>query len=401
MPANNRYLIVTPAYPPPFVGGSRVWTYNMVENCPENFDILTSAMPAGYGEVSSPRHRVFRSRYIWNTLNGDPGLIDLFVSYAYILLWVIQRLISVKYDAVIAGGETFVNGLLFLVGKCFRVPVIGLGNTEEFTIPLKGRGLKNFIKRQWMKFTHKRATGFVAVCHFCRDVLSSIGIDAQRIDVVPSSINAGKLKPREKDRPWGHNVLSVGRLVERKGFHYLIEAVYLLKDELTDIKLTIVGDGPFKPIVLEKIKSLELAGRVSLRGQLNDDELCKLYRESDLFVLAHMMLENGDTEGCPTVFSEASGNGLPVIGGTGGGASTAIVEGKTGFVVDSRDVQGLASKIKKILTNPRLAEEMGRAGIEKVKRDHLPQKTGLCFSESIRRLANSTGGVAGLSGLWG
>jgi len=98
------------------------------------------------------------------------------------------------------------------------------------------------------------------------------------------------------------------------------------------------------------------------------------------------MLPNGDTEGCPTVYSEAAGNGLPVIGGTGWGAATAIVPGKTGDIVDSRDIPQLTDRIRALLTNPALAEAMGRAGMEKVRRDHDPVKCGARFHESIVRI---------------
>jgi phosphatidylinositol alpha-1,6-mannosyltransferase len=384
--ARRKYLLVSPAYPPPFVGGSKVWTYNLVENCPEPFDVLTSALKPGCAEVISPRHGVFRSRFLWDANGADPTRFELLVSYTSILGWCARRLLRVRYDAVVAGAFDFANGWLFLLGKLMRVPVIGLGNAEEFTLALHGTGLRNFIKRQWMKFTHHRAAGFVVVCDFCKDVLVSIGVDPRRIHVVPSSINPNKLRPRSEWKRGGRHVLSVGRLVERKGFHHLIDAIGLLKTDLPDIRLTIVGDGPWRKTLEEQVARHGLAGHVAVRGGLSDEEVRALYGECDLFVLAHMMLENGDTEGCPTVFSEAAGNGLPVIGGTGGGAATAIVHGTTGYIVDSRNVAELADRIRAVLTDPRLAEAMGRAGMEKVRHDHDPAKCGVRFHESIRRI---------------
>ena len=80
----NRCLLVSPFFPPPFIGGGKVWTYNMVENSPEKFDVLTSRLQDGCKEVLSPRHEIFRSHYIWDETNvKDPSLKNLLVS----ILW--------------------------------------------------------------------------------------------------------------------------------------------------------------------------------------------------------------------------------------------------------------------------------------------------------------------------
>ena len=160
----------------------------------------------------------------------------------------------------------------------------------------------------------------------------------------------------------------------------------LIKDSIPDIQIDIVGDGPHKKQIEGKIELLSMEKYVSIHSGLDDDELSKLYANANLFVLAHMMLENGDTEGCPTVFSEASGSGLPVIGGTGAGADTVIIEGVTGFIVDARDTDNLSNTIKKILNDKELAYRLGKAGSEKIKSEHTPTVTGKQFRRLIQDL---------------
>jgi glycosyltransferase involved in cell wall biosynthesis len=383
----RKYLVISPCFPPPFVGGSKVWTYNMVEYGPEGFDILTSGLKPGQTEICGPKHRAIRTPQLWDENDSDPSLWDLFRSYAYIFTWFLFN--ARKYDAVVVGVFVFANGWLFLLGRLLGVPVIGLGNAEEFTLALKGKGFKNAVKRWLLRATHPKAAGFIVVCHFCRDVLAEVGVDPAKVDIVPSSINANKLHPRTRKAGAGHHVLSVGRLVERKGFHLLAEAVASLRGEFPDIELTIVGDGPYRETLEARIRELNAGSFVHVRKRLTDDELAQCYADADLFVLAHMMLDNGDTEGCPTVFSEASGSGLPVIGGLEGGASTVIVEGRTGFIVDSRNVPQLAARIRQILSDPAMAESMGRAGIEKIRRDHTPERTAEQFLESVMRFAHT------------
>jgi glycosyltransferase involved in cell wall biosynthesis len=382
---NNEYLVISPTYPPPFVGGSKVWTFNLVENCPVGMDVLSSALKEDCGEVSGPNNRVIRSRFLWDSNTHDPTHWELLRSYTYALVWLFRNSRSAQYKAVIAGAFDFANGWIILLGKLLRIPIIPLGNAEEFTLTLRGKGMKNWIKRVWLKFTHKKAAGFIVVCHFCKDVLVSLGVDPQTIHVVPSSINPEKLSGQNRVRR-GHNVLSVGRLVERKGFHLLIEAVKILRCELPEITLTIVGDGPYRSALERQVHGQNLQDYIFIRGRQDDKELSTLYQTSDLFVLAHMMLDNGDTEGCPTVFSEASGSGLPVIGGVEGGASTVIREGETGYLVNPRNIEELTDRMRRILTDADLARAMGKAGIEKVHRDHTPEVTGKRFYEAIKSI---------------
>ena len=104
-----------------------------------------------------------------------------------------------------------------------------------------------------------------------------------------------------------------------------------------------------------------------------------------------MLLDNGDTEGCPTVFSEAMGHGLPVIGGTGAGADTAIIHGKNGFIVNVRNQDEMKKYISKILENDELQKNMVEYGKEKLEKDHNPKKNGLALFNTIERiLANKS-----------
>lgn len=362
----------------------------MADNCPASVDILTSALKDGYSEIVSPRHQVFRSERLWDSNENDPSAGELYRSYSYILYWLFKRSREVKYRAVVAGAFDFANGFIIVLCKLLGISVIGLGNAEEFTLTLKGKGLKNFVKRQWLLFTHPRADGFIVVCDFCKDILASIGVERETITVVPSSINPAKLKPYENRQYGGRRVVSVGRLVERKGFHYLIEAVRRLKPEFKDLTLTIVGNGPFRLYLEKFVQDHQMQDYVFIKGGLPDEELSLIYQQSDLFVLAHVMLENGDTEGCPTVFSEASGCGLPVIGGVEGGASTVIVDGVTGYIVNPRNIEELSGRMKMILSDPNLAKRMGQAGIEKIKRDHNPERSGVAFANAIEAILSQS-----------
>ncbi len=382
----NKYLLISPAFPPPLIGGSKVWTYNMVENSPVSFDILTSKLKPGQNEIVSERHNVIRSKYLWDSDGGNPTKFDLLISYSYIIYFVILKYFTHDYNVIVAGVFDFANGFLFLLGKILGIPVIGLGNAEEFTLSMHGSTFKYKIKKRWMYISQKWASGFIVVCDYCGDLLREIGVNNHPIYIVPSCIDPKKINVIRKEKERGFNIISVGRIVERKGFHDLINAVYLLKQDIPEIKLTVVGDGPFKPVLDALVEKNKMHSYVNLAGKVTDKELSDMYNNSDLFVLAHRMLSNGDTEGCPTVFSEAGAHGIPLIGGNDAGASTAIIDGINGFLVDSTNIQLLADKIKQILLDSDLAIMMGESAIIKVNKDHMPEVAGNRFYNAINKI---------------
>jgi len=382
--AASRILVVSPDYPPPLEGGSLVWLYTMSENCARQFDFLTTSLKKGHEEVSSPHHKMYRRSLIADS--HDPARLRLLVSYLYLLLWVGTRQVARNYDLVLANPGVVGNSLLIILGRVLRFQVVAFGFAEEITGCLYGKGLRHRVKRALMNFAYKRATGFIVVCDFCKDLLMDLGVQAHRVDVVPPVFNEKKFQGNTSfRRNRTRNVLSVGRLIERKGVDTLIDAVKGLRKELVDIRLNIVGTGPLHQRLSERICRENIGAYVSLKGAVSDEELVRLYRISDLFVLAHRMLENGDTEGCPLVFAEAGAHGLPVIGGTGGGASTIILDGTTGYIVNMRNLGELKSKIKLLLTDRDLAESMGQAGREKIQKSHSPEAIGEKYRKAIAR----------------
>lgn len=374
MPKSN-YLLITPDYPPPFVGGSKVWLYGLLENCPDNFDVLTSSLREGCQEVAGPNQTMLRKP--WITDSDNPTTKQLLINYLMMPLWLFWRTRRVKYKLVIVNHGVIGVGLVILMARFLNIRILGTALTEEITLSLYGKGLKNIIRRWFFFNCYKKATAFIAVCHFCkRLIVEHVNFPEELITVIPSGITPEKTTSSARKKEAGHTIISVGRLVERKGFHFLLDAVARLKPDIPNIKVHVVGNGPMLPRLQAQIERLNLEDCVELHGLTNDETLAALYSESDLFVLAHTMLENGDTEGCPTVFSEAGSMGLPLIGGINAGSDTAINEGENGFIVDTKDVSILAEKIRLLLLNPRLAQEMGKAAQKKVERDHNPSING-------------------------
>jgi glycosyltransferase involved in cell wall biosynthesis len=154
-------------------------------------------------------------------------------------------------------------------------------------------------------------------------------------------------------------VLSVGRLVEKKGHDTLIRAAGLLRDRDVRFTLRIAGEGVEWPRLQRLVHELDLAGPVTFLGPLSPRELRAEYASAAVFALACRQLHNGDRDGLPNVVLEAMVHGLPVVSTTQAGVAEAVHHGRTGLLVQSEDPRALADALERVLAEPGLAEDLG------------------------------------------
>lgn len=152
-------------------------------------------------------------------------------------------------------------------------------------------------------------------------------------------------------------ILTVSRLVERKGHVDILEAIRYLPN----VEYLIVGDGSYRNRINMRIKDLNLQHQVQMLGEVNDEELVKLYKSADIFAMPTKKTEF-DREGFGIVYLEAQLFGLPVIGSNHEGVDEAIINRSTGFLV--HNTQELRDSIKKLVDDPQLRRNMGMAGRE-------------------------------------
>jgi glycosyltransferase involved in cell wall biosynthesis len=382
--SEDRCILISPDFPPPMIGGSLVYMQTLVQNSGEKFDILTGTTIDLSSEVVDKEHNVHRSKYIVNSNN--PSSMALATSYMYMIAWLLYKLLQNPYKAIVVNPGVIGNSLLLTIGLLLKKKVIVIAYGEEITVPLATKSLKNELKKFLLKNIYKRASGIVTVCHFCRDILiSDLNVESHRIDVIPSCLASGKANQDSEHDMDSKQIISVGRLIERKGFHLLIQSVQRLKVIIPEISLSIVGQGIEKDKIISLVRDNSMSDYVEIISDADDEKLNQLYSNSGLFVLANHRLKNGDTEGCPSVFSEAMAYGLPVIGGTGAGVDTAILDGENGFIVNMEDSKALDDSIIRILSDKETAMYMSLYGRKKLKRDHFPSVVGASFKKSINR----------------
>ena len=165
-------------------------------------------------------------------------------------------------------------------------------------------------------------------------------------------------------------------------------SVLRLREKIENLTLTIVGQGPKRESLAKIIHENNASDFILLQTEVDDEKLKLIYETSELFVLANHELKNGDTEGCPSVFSEAMLYELPSIGGKYAGVETAIINNENGLVIDMKSESALDKAILQILRNKSLRDNFILNGKKKLLRDHHPEVVGKQFEKSIERFLN-------------
>ncbi len=160
-------------------------------------------------------------------------------------------------------------------------------------------------------------------------------------------------------------ILFVGRLVERKGVNYLIEAFSKIVKKI-DSRLNIIGTGLDLDMLKQTAQKNGIFDKVNFAGKVTAQQLDQYYREADVFVLPAVIDSKGDTEGLGVVLIEALTYKIPVIATSCGGIVDIIKDNQTGILIQEKDSQAIAEALEKILSDTRYAVELAQNGYEYV-----------------------------------
>lgn len=185
------------------------------------------------------------------------------------------------------------------------------------------------------------------------------GIDTNHFAPVADS----HLLKRELELEDKRVIVSVGRLVHRKGQDTLVEALPAIIERHPDAHLLFVGVGPHLEYIHKRAIQLNVLSHISFVGRVQYSELPRFISVGEIFAMpSRSRLAGLEVEGLGIVYLEASACGLPVVGGISGGAPDALLEGETGFAVDGLKPREVAEKIIYLLDNPEIASAMGARG---------------------------------------
>ena len=203
---------------------------------------------------------------------------------------------------------------------------------------------------------HNRARRAACVVACNGDVANELAGSGARVQIVPHGVDLHRFRPERPAPVPTFRLLAVGRLVEKKGFDVLIDALAAVS---LPWQLRIIGDGPEREGLASQARVLGFADRVSFGGVLTHDALPGEYSEADAVVVPSVLDRSGDRDGLPNVVLEAMASGVAIVATDIGAIPSAIRSGDTGVLVSPHDRSALAAAITRLGRDAELRASLG------------------------------------------
>lgn len=213
---------------------------------------------------------------------------------------------------------------------------------------------------------------FLPISDHWRRLLISLGCPAERTAVHRMGIDCSIFDFAVRERREGEplRLVTVARLVEKKGVEYAIRAVARLVEAGVDIVYSVVGGGPLNGALATLVAELGLSDRVRILGAMSHASVATLLERSHVMVAPSVTAANGDMEGIPVAMMEAMASGLPVVSTLHSGIPELIEDGVTGYLAPERDVEALAGKLRHVAEHGSEWTPLARAARAFVEQNH-------------------------------
>lgn len=362
MNPHGRLALITLDYPPE-TGGVARYLSNIVKHADHQVDVFVNLTHAaqGPGRVE-PVELLHSGRWSWKPSIGfmrslkGRGYSNIVVSHLLPLgtaAWIARRMGGLPYAVIVHGLDLRLAAAhprkAWLARRVLKGAGIVIANSEH-----TAREIRAFVP----------------------GVVPRVITPGVEIGEHSSQSEARRRLALSTEAPL---ILAVARLVPRKGLDRLIEAMSSLPPE---VHLAIVGDGSDRERLQEMARPL--AERVRFVTQASDLDRDDWYSAADIFALP-VREEGGDVEGFGIVFLEAAIHGLPAVAGRSGGAVEAILDGRTGLLVDPNEVEAIALALKFLLADPDRRIQMGRAAKERAASDFRWEDRARMFLELFKK----------------
>ncbi len=365
-----KLLVFTSTFPrwqndtdPPFV-------YELSRRLIDSFDVTIHA-PHYPGSKTSEKMEgmdIHRFRYFFSPfekLAGATGILPTLIHhklyYGVIPFFLLAQFVSlfllirkIRPDIIHAHWIIPQGFMAVLVGMMTGVPVVVTAHgADVFGL---GGSLFNIVKR----FTLKRAKSVTVVSRAIANALVGLLPLTTPMEIISMGVDSEIFHPgraddaiREKYAIKGPFLLYVGRLTEKKGVRYLIDAMTSVLCVVPNVKLLIIGSGELEEELRKQVLYLGISDQVSFVGSVPNMELPVYYATADIFIGPSIVTKGGDTEGFGLTFVEAAMSGCLLIGTDIGGVSDIIKDNITGFLIPEKSGKAIVSCILYGLNNER------------------------------------------------
>lgn len=353
-----KVLVVTDKFAPHRGGTAVVWEKWCQHWPAESLTVIAPLTPKCKEFDASVDYRVVRVWY--------PDIPKIRIPLLCLLLF-LRALIEcvINRPVLIHCGQVFETGPVGLVArKLYGIPYAIHTYGEELLMARRSSWLHKLVS-----LVLREAHFVTSISDYSANLLSDFGYRRECIMVHPgvdsthySSGPAGSSLQDTYAIPPGPKLVTVGRLMERKGHARVIKLMATLLRSFPDLRYIIVGVGPFEAELKRLVSEMGLDHVVHFLGLVNDAALPTILRECTVFVHPNGVSRKGDTEGFGIVFLEAAATGLPVVGGDSGGVRDAVLDKQNGLLVDPESQEELLEALTLLLSSPDLRSSMGEAG---------------------------------------
>jgi len=286
---------------------------------------------------------------------------------------------------VIICGHIVLGPVAMALGGLFRCPIV----TMVYAMEIRPRRVRRLAAALFA-----RSSRIVAISTFTASEIGKHGVDPGKVSVLrpglriraSPGIHAVAAYRRRLGLDDARVILTVSRLRERyKGHDTILRALPMVGARVPDALYLIAGEGPLRGYLEDLARSLNLQERVRFLGKVPQDELPLLYAAADVFAMISRdsRIDHG-VEGFGIVFLEANAAARPTLGGRAGGAVDAIVDQRTGLLVDSLDVLAVADRLVRLLEDRALASRLGEQGQDWVRQEMGWERLGSRYRDVLQ-----------------
>lgn len=292
-------------------------------------------------------------------------------------LWAIRTIPRFQPQATLAFFGVPSGAAAWLIKKLYRTPYI---------VSLRGGDVPGFrpydfhvyhkLIGPFLRVIWRNAAAVVANSQGLRQLATAFDSRFE-IPIIPNGIDLDLYKTAGRDWTFSR-LLSAGRIVHQKGLDLAMRALGGLKE--LDWEWRIAGDGPQVPMLQALANELGIRDRVFFPGWQSREQLLKCYQEANIFLFPSRH------EGMPNALLEAMASGLPAVASCIAGNEELVLDGETGFLVPSEDIERLQDALKKLLINPTLREQMGKASRQRVEANYSWESTAQQYADLLEKV---------------
>jgi len=399
-----RILVLTSTFPRWENDTEPAFIFELSRRLSDKFEItvLSPRAPGSKKREDMAGLRVVRFPYFFSqwgklAMHGGGILNQLKTNPAYylmVLFFLLGQLLAIirlvrneRFDLIHAHwlvSQGFIAAFSLLITRQ-KIPLLCTSHGGDL-FALKGKGLQRL--KRWVM---DKSAALTVVSKAMKKTVVDMGILPDKVEVIPMGVDLkGLFTPDPRVPRKTDELLFVGRLVEKKGVQFLLEAMPAVLKKHSTVRLILAGSGPMEQELRQQAQRLQISDRVSFLGMVSQTELPAMYRKATLAIFPFIVAKSGDQEGFGLVQVEAMGCECPIIAGDLPAIHDIVIHEENGLIVESGNIRALADAIIQTLDDKdlrlKLAEKARMQVMERFDWEVIAGKYGKIYQALLHSL---------------